>query len=148
MASIPHALPRTALMLGVAGLAPFIAGAVGAIVLIAGWRHFAVTAVMTYGAVILSFLGGVHWGAAVRHAAAPNETALVWSVMPALVGWAALFAGPDWGLPGLLIGFAVAYYVDDRACRRGALPMWYLHLRQGLTLVVLVCLALTWVAHR
>jgi Protein of unknown function (DUF3429) len=148
MASIRYDVPRTALMLGVAGLAPFIAGAAGAFALIAGWRHFAVTAVMTYGAVVLSFLGGVHWGAAMRGAPAPNETALVWGVMPALVGWSALFAGPMWGLPGLIVGFAAAYYVDDRACRRGALPMWYLSLRMALTVAVIASLAATWLAQR
>lgn len=148
MTSILSEIPRTALMLGVTGLAPFVGGALGALLLAAEWRQFAVTAVMTYGAVILSFLGGVHWGSAMRGAATPNETALVWSVMPALVGWAALFAGPTLGLPGLIIGFAAAYYVDDRACRRGALPMWYLPLRLALTLAVIVCLAVAWLAQR
>lgn len=148
MTSILSEIPRMALMLGVAGLAPFVAGVLGSVVLVVEWRQFAVTAAMTYGAVILSFLGGVHWGSAMRGTATPNETALVWSVMPALVGWAALFAGPGLGLPGLILGFAVAYYVDDRACRRGALPMWYLPLRLMLTVAVIVCLAITWLAPR
>jgi hypothetical protein len=48
--------------LGIAGLLPFVASAAGLWLLAPDWASFAALALLTYAAVIVSFLGGIHWG--------------------------------------------------------------------------------------
>ena len=88
-------LPSSAAWLGAAGLIPFVVLALSAPFLPAAHRAGALFALGAYGAVILSFLGGVRWGVAI--AAAPTDRdgttlagALVLSVVPSLAAWLAL----------------------------------------------------------
>ena len=55
-----------ALWLGYAGLIPFVAGAALAWLLQPEWRPFTTAALSAYAAVIVSFLGGIHWGIGFR----------------------------------------------------------------------------------
>ena len=101
-----------------------------------------------YGAVILSFLGAVHWGA--TRAAAPPRPALryAYAVAPALLAWAALRAqdapaaapgGERDRLPHVMLaaGFFAAYAYDELAATRArTLPHWYTFIRTPATLVV------------
>jgi hypothetical protein len=121
-------------------------------------RAFVVQALPGYGAVILSFLGGIHWGMAIAGPVAPPATAtaagrrlgrrLAWSVVPSLVGWAALLVPPVAGLFVLAAAFAVQLGIDLRATKRGAAPAWYPRLRVPLTLVVVASLAVAAVGLR
>lgn len=52
---------------------------------------------LSYGAVILSFVGALHCGFAMAHPATAEQGVsgmYVWSIMPALVGWVALLITP------------------------------------------------------
>ena len=51
--------------LGVAGLLPFIAGA-AAVWLVGPQDRLPAAALLAYAALIASFLGGIHWGLAMR----------------------------------------------------------------------------------
>ncbi len=79
---------RAAWILGLAGLVPFVAGAwmiaTGSEVIPLPDVPFAVLA---YGAIILSFLGGIRWGAALNETGRRSPTTLAQSVVPALVAW-------------------------------------------------------------
>ena len=78
-------IPR---FLGWAGLVPFGLAAVGShsgIDTIVPYGFLGGTA---YGAVILSFLGAVHWGLAMQDDRSPYW--YVWSITPALLGFASL----------------------------------------------------------
>lgn len=55
-------IPPLTRLLGFAGLLPFLAAALGAWAGPEAWRGAALWALAAYGAVILSFLGAVHWG--------------------------------------------------------------------------------------
>ena len=62
---------RDALRLGYAGLLPFVAGA-GLVWLVRPEVHpYVALALSGYAAVILSFLGGIHWGLAMREPTPP-----------------------------------------------------------------------------
>ena len=139
-------LPRTVALLGYGGLLPF--GALALLLVLDGARSALWwPALRAYGAVILSFVGALHWGFAM---ALPGLGAAqrqrlwvwVWSVVPALVAWPAqLWAGP--GTAVLLVAGFLAHYTQDRwlVVQTGAaLPAWYLPLRTRLTLVASVCL--------
>lgn len=134
----PPALPTPALVLGAGGLIPFLAPA---LILWLGpvrWHPVAVLSLMAYGAVILGFLGAVHWGLALGGTLDSGSLwrRLGWGVIPALLAWAALLLEPTAALWLLLAGFAVQYGVDYGYQRRGLMPGWYGRLRLWLTLGV------------
>lgn len=138
-------LPFPALWLGLAGLLPFAAGAAGAVLGPAAWRGAALAALIAYGAVILAFLGAVHWGLALAAMAEAERefgrTRLTLGVVPALVGWVALVL-PAWaGLALLIAGFLGVWAAEEGAARQGLMPLRYLWLRRLLTLVVVVLLS-------
>lgn len=146
------AVPVMAAWLGGMGALPFVALAVAVIGLDGAARALAVQALLGYGAVILSFLGGIHWGLAIAPGARPAEPALgvrlTWSVVPSLVGWAALLVTPVTGLFALAAAFAAMLGIDLRATRLGAAPAWYPRLRVPLTLTVVASVLAAAVALR
>ncbi|SDG29756.1 Protein of unknown function [Limimonas halophila] len=138
-------VPRPAAVYGGAGLIPFVACTVLVWVLPPGWANFALDVLLGYGAVILSFLGAVHWGLALADPGGARADAgwrrLGWSVTPALLAWVSLVLVPLGGLVLQVIGFTAAFFADLRAVRLGRVPAWYRRLRRPLTVVVLLCLA-------
>jgi hypothetical protein len=137
---------RIATLLGNFGLLPFYALAIGAWLPLAPMpARLVELAFIGYAAVILSFLGAVHWGLAL---ATPQLTkpqswnALGWGVLPSLLGWLALLmalAGvPMWLVCVFLLGdFALCRLMDGRlAAQYATVPPWYLPLRSRLTLLV------------
>jgi hypothetical protein len=140
-------LPFPALWLGVGGLIPF--AACTAVTLGGGpFSGLAEDALLAYGAVILAFLGAVHWGLAL---AAPGDavaarTRLGLGVLPSLIGWAALIS-PNWiGFGVLVAGFAATWVAEETAARAGRLGSAYLWLRRGLTLAVVAMLSAVWIS--
>ena len=99
---------------------------------------------LTYGAVILSFVGALHWGFAMVHPGASGPVTgklFIWSVVPSLLGWVALLLEPTVGAAFLIAGFLGHYGQDLRLTRILPLPSWYLPLRLQLTTVACLCLA-------
>ena len=137
-------VPKPALYLGFAGLIPFLAATLGVWIAPAAWTVFAVDVQLAYGAVILSFMGAVHWGLAMAGgAAAMSYRRLGWSVVPALLAWVALLLHPIFGLLLMAMGFAGVFYGDLRSIAAGNTPAWYRALRKPLTLIVILSLAST-----
>lgn len=134
-------VPRAALILGFAGLIPFLACAAGAWASGVGDGLILVTMQIGYGAIVLGFLGAVHWGLAIAEAAADNWRRLLPGVLPALIGWIAFLLPAPLGLALLALGFAGAYFADRAAVTANRAPAWYAALRKPLTLVVLLSLA-------
>ncbi|RTL33217.1 MAG: DUF3429 domain-containing protein [Burkholderiales bacterium] len=102
--------------LAYAGLLPFVVGA--ALVWLFGdgkhaEQHYWVTlALSAYAALIISFLGGIHWGMAfVSSSTAPS--ALVWGISASLLGWLGALLSPYGGL-ALHGAVLIACYVIDR----------------------------------
>jgi hypothetical protein len=122
-------------LLGLGGLLPFIACVAGL------WVRedmLFLQAMLLYGAVILSFLGGIQWGLALGSSAAAGQ--LLWSVVPSLVAWGALFTGPLAGPLILAAGFVAAWAWEQRAPQARRVPAWYRSLRHQLTIVVVLCM--------
>ena len=126
--------------LGLAGLLPFVLGAVGVWFFPFEWSDLAATALLTYAAVIVSFLGGIHWGLAMRQARAPRGW-LIWGVLPSLLAWAGLLLNSAWGLLLMAASLILCYVVDAQIYRPLQLGAWLI-LRGMLTFVAVVsCLA-------
>lgn len=126
---------------GVAGLTPFVIGTVGVWMFRHPFDSMALGAQMNYGAVILSFLGAVHWGLVLRMPHGAPRALLVWGVVPSLVGWAALAFGPPIQHGVMMLGFLAAFMADHRAVLSGFTPAWYGRLRLMLTTAILLLMA-------
>lgn len=140
-------LPFLAVALGIAGLIPFFA--MGYLSL-GSEPERAGGGLVAYGAVILAFLGAVHWGFALQDPSGRAERArLALGVVPALVGWVAVLftiaLSVEAALALLIMGFAGVTVVEARAQRLQLMPRGYMMLRYGLSgsvLLVLVVVAL------
>ncbi len=138
-------VPMAARWLGWLGVVPFVASAVLSLLAPPAAAAFAAQALVVYGAVLLSFLGGIQWGLAIGGVGAQashqvSVARLGISVMPALVGWCALLLPRPHGLVLLAGAFALVLMVDLRAPREGRAPPWYPHLRWPLTVTAMSAL--------
>ena len=126
------AAPPSALALGAAGLIPFV-GLAGLV--IAGRTEIGTfatrPALLVYGALIASFLGGIRWGIAAARGLGLRDYAL--SVAPSLLAWLALALRAPWDLVGLGILVLVWGLVDQDLPRRGLAPRWLGRLRLALS---------------
>ncbi len=146
-----------AIILTLAGAVPFLV--LGAIVLLDPLQaKTAIEVLISYGAVILSFLGAVHWGFALRDTAHPvngqplppvtlgaERQLLVFGVIPALIGWLSLslmlhFNAPALALFLLLAGFLITIVVETIGRGRGVVAGNYLALRWAASIIVMATL--------
>lgn len=131
-------------MLGLAGLIPFVAGAVAVWLFEPMAARVAQDMQVAYATVILSFLGAVHWGAALsRPEGAHSWGWMGWSVTPALLAWFSVMMAPESALMALMTCYLAAFAVDMQAVKKGLLPLWYLSLRRVLTTGAFLCLGAT-----
>lgn len=141
------------LLLGASGLLPFVAP-VFILVFFADIPAAPIhSALLTYGAVILSFLGGIQWGlATVRSKKSTPETTIslqfIISVIPSLLGWAAVLIPTRIGYFVLALSFAAVLAFELATNRWRDVPDWYVRLRTGLTLVVVPCLLAGGILYR
>lgn len=138
------ALPKVAWLLGYGGLIPFFALTVA---LLAGdsllppemLRSHLAYWLAAYAAVIISFLGAVHWGVVLgmqdKLTRTTSNTLLIYSVIPAVLAWLALWLPAQTALFSLA-ALVIGAYLADRALLFPHLHSNYAHLRLHLTVVV------------
>ncbi len=143
-------IPRPALLLGLAGLIPFLWSAAThlspALSGMAGqWlspMFLGAYVGLTYGTVILAFMSGVLWGFATRAEGREATLAYTLSVIPALWAFFMVTDASDSSRIFLAAGFVGLLLLDATFQARGLAPRWWLRLRVMLTVVVLACLAI------
>lgn len=136
--------PATAWLLGVASVVPLwlatllywsTSDAVG--------TGFASAAAIAYGAIMLTFLGGIRWGLAIAPAGRTVAGAtLVLSVLPGVAGFAAMLLPVLLALTVLVCGFLLHALWDVIAADDGRLPPWFANLRMVLTALAVPALLL------
>ncbi|KAI1348114.1 hypothetical protein F5Y01DRAFT_226441 [Xylaria sp. FL0043] len=99
-----------------------------------------------YGAVIISFLGAVHWG--LEYAAkVPDQARTRFrygvGVAAPVFAWPTLFLPVEFALISQFAAFVALYFADARATVRGWAPAWYSTYRFALTAVVGVAIAIS-----
>jgi Protein of unknown function (DUF3429) len=131
----PLSFRRAAWALGLAGLLPFIA------LSWLSWRAspWAHTMLLQYGAIILSFVGALHWGLALGKQK-PSVLALVWSVAPALLALAAVQLPPDLAAMSLALSLLVVWALDFILYAAEPFKQWFMPLRSVLSLTAAACL--------
>jgi hypothetical protein len=141
-----HAIPLPARVLGIAGAVPFAAGAL-AVLLTPEIKPEAAATLLAFGAVLLSFLGGIRWGFAVLEGGEAGWGAYSMSVLPPLVAWLGAAAGGPLGLLILAIALGLWYFAERAAPPLIALPGWYMRHRGMLTAIAvfsLIVAAISW----
>jgi hypothetical protein len=143
-------IPSAPLYLGLAGLIPFLWGALTLVsdgaaqfgLETLGPRFTGPYVLLSYGTVILAFMSGVLWGFATKADGQVAATGYALSVLPAL--WAFFFVGggPVSAAIYLIVGFVGLLGLDWLFWKQELAPAWWMTLRVMLTVVVVACLAL------
>ena len=136
-------IPTGPLLLGLAGLLPFLWGALTALLPDLGsWANVTLSGRFTapfvqlsYGSVILSFMSGVLWGFATRQ---DSWIPYALSVLPALWAFFMVGGGPTAAAINLCVGFVGLLLLDWQFSRAGWAPEWWMRLRVLLTSVVVI----------
>jgi Protein of unknown function (DUF3429) len=135
----PPAPPPQARRLAMAGLLPLLLGVV-VIWLVYPYpdaHAFVTVGFAGYAAAIVAFLGGVHWGLAMR-AGAHEPTHYVWACVPPCVAAFGLLMPAHAGLVVLGVMLLVCYAVDRRLYLEHGLGGW-LTLRFRLSALAALC---------
>ncbi|MFO7857727.1 MAG: DUF3429 domain-containing protein [Ectothiorhodospiraceae bacterium] len=130
---------RTTITLGLAGALPFVAVATALWLAPITEQPFLVQALLGYGAVILSFLGGSHWGRMLVTGSG-GTTGLIAAVIPSLAGWLALLLPLGFDFATLVAAFLLVLALEQRV----PAARWYRRLRLILTAIVCASLLAGW----
>lgn len=129
--------------LAYAGLVPFVGLAVLMWLVDPDLHPFVTLAMAGYGATVVSFLGGIHWGIGFKNVARTHNANLFnfgWGVVPSLLAWVAITMPAYAGLPVLAVILGICYLVDRKTYLEAGLEEW-LPMRLRLTVVAgLSCL--------
>lgn len=136
MSSNEQALRTRAYWLTWLGLLPFL---FGAMLILSGQNGgMVIEGLRNYGAIILTFVGAIHWGRALqmKH---PRLTTL--SVWPSIYAWLCLFLPVEQGLLVLALGFLLVLIVDLHQYRS---TVWFQQLRIQISFSVASLLFFSW----
>ena len=150
MATTKSELPTIVRILGYAGLIPFIGLAFMVQLADSPNDLIALESLVAYGAVIVSFLGALHWGACFKTIGESTQnrwldhSVWIWGIMPALIAWLAIHIFIPLALLLLAATLIVQRAIDQRTYayyfESTQTANAFLRMRTHLTLVASVCL--------
>ena len=139
-ATSPHKTSAAPWVLGASGLIPFVTPPI--LMFTQGVTcPELLNYQLYYGAVILSFLGGVRWGMAVIPGSPipGNWSQYSWSVVPSLLAWGGLMLpGVYPGLSSIILGIGITCFND---LKQTGYPSWFKGLRILLTVVAMLSMS-------
>jgi hypothetical protein len=139
-------MPAIVLPLNMLGLVPLVVFAFGAVGTTPDAAARMLIALIDYAALVLAFAGGVHWGLALVPNTLRPTLRLTAGVVPGVVAWVALVVAqllaPQVALAVLIVGYLATVMTEHRAGRRALVPMGYVWVRWGFTLIAVVMMAL------
>ncbi|KAH9928486.1 uncharacterized protein BXZ73DRAFT_90560 [Epithele typhae] len=158
--SVAHSVPTPYVVFGLAGGIPYL-GASGATVYLAHQAGMATQGLIpnmdpgvaitlldqalnlqtTYGAVMLSFLGALHWGFEFAgYGGHKSYSRLLLGAAPVVFGWSTLALLPTSALIAQWAGFTTLWWADLKATGAGWTPKWYSQYRFYLSILVGSCI--------
>ncbi|KAK4695059.1 hypothetical protein P7C71_g2621, partial [Lecanoromycetidae sp. Uapishka_2] len=150
-------VPREALVIGMAGVLPYLATSLSTVYLAFDINHASNTGStfffsqqtaenllhiveplqVGYGAVILSFLGAIHWGLEwAKYGGVHGYPRYAYGVIAPAVAWPTILLPVEYALISQFCAFTFLYFADARAVVRGWAPHWYSTYRFVLTFIV------------
>jgi len=137
-------MSRLPLTLAIAGAVPFVCLSVAVSMHIFPNTKAVSEVLLTYAAVIISFMGGIHWGIAVIRYADNRRIAnflIAESVWPSLVAWGVLFKEDTFTqLLVLTLLYTFVWTIDSLLYSNDMIPQWFFNLRCIITPIVVVSL--------
>ena len=151
-----QAVPQPALLWGSAGVIPYVSTAAASIWL-ARKEHLvsmgldktmdsetasalllhAQNIQVGFGAVLLSFLGAIHWGFEFsKYGGRIGNRRYLIGVLPLVLGWPTTLLAPQMALIAQWASFVAVWFIDLRATTAGWVPKWYSTYRFWLTFAV------------
>ena len=104
----------------------------------------AIGALVTFTAVVISYLGGIEFGLALREESSDERIralAMSMSALPSLASWGVFWLPSPQQQIGAAIGLFVLVWVADLyLARRGLIPSWFVDLRTAVTAIACVIL--------
>ena len=98
-------------------------------------------AMITYAAIIISFLAGIHWAVYLFFASACPRNLLLTSNITALLAWASLLLPhAAFALILQLLCFVYLLMLDVRLHKAAILPTWFFQLRRNASVIVMAAL--------
>lgn len=142
---------RIAWILSIAGLVPFALPSIYLLLRLIGVdfvQHSdlfvqSIRATALYGAIILSFLGGIRWGLVLAREDEPQI--LILSVVPSLLGWASFLLPMPMQFLLLALAFSTQWRWDYQATASGSIAPWFGKLRTIISACVIASLLLTFI---
>lgn len=121
------------------GSIPFLVPATASLL---GFRNAHMHAlVLGYGAIIASFLSGMHWGLYLRHAEQTRINLLITSNIVALAAWISLIIPINYWQYALQIAcFTLLLVIDHQLTKTQVHAQWFFNLRVWITVVVIAAL--------
>jgi len=150
-------VPREALYIGMAGVLPYLATSLSTVYLAWDINHAAHTGhgfllsgqtaetllhiiepvQVGYGAVLISFLGAIHWGLEwAGYGGTQGYSRYAIGVVAPAVAWPTMLLPVESALICQFLAFNFLYFTDARATARGWAPPWYGIYRFVLTFIV------------
>ena len=138
-------MKRMPLTFTLAGTVPFVGLSVAVSLHMFGEHNrLVLDLLLTYAAVIVSFLGGIHLGVALaRYADKPRIANLLIaeSIWPSLIAWGLLFYGDiHIQLLVLTLLYSLMWAIDSLLYSNDVIPQWFFNLRCVITPIVVVSL--------
>jgi hypothetical protein len=135
--STPANFETRAHWLGYLGILPLALGT--ALALTGIQADTAIYATHSYAAIILTFIGAIHWGRALQ---VNDLTLLNLSIAPSVLAWFSLLIPALYGIPLLIACYLVVLAFDYREYTD---MNWFRRLRTQLTLGVCALLVVSWI---
>ena len=134
-------------LMGFGGLFPFVFLALASVIGLRTPFAPAPALLIGYGAIILSFVGALHWGAQLTQSNPQKirASSYIWSIMPALLAWLALMLPAMAAASCLIAGLLICWGVDMRASKDQDWPPFMRPLRTILTAIACVSLSVIYV---
>ncbi|GAM87827.1 hypothetical protein ANO11243_058550 [Dothideomycetidae sp. 11243] len=150
-------VPREAYFVGMAGVLPYLATSLSTVYCAWEINHAAATGAgllmsertaelllhvveplqIGYGAVIISFLGAIHWGLEwAGYGGTQGYSRYAIGMIAPAVAWPTIMFPAETALIAQFLAFNFLYYADSRATKRGWCPPWYGVYRFVLTFIV------------
>ena len=138
-------IPTASIVFGYGPMLPLVAAGVGVWVLPGGWPVLAVQLAVIWGALILSFIGGVRRGFGFATPGASTSVELAAAIAyVTIAGLALVVPRAAIAVALLTAGYALAALLDRRAALSGNAPAHFARLRPPQLLVGCVGLAACW----
>lgn len=119
------------------------------VMLFAGDSHVripAIAGIVTFGVVVLSYLGGIEGGLALHDQIGTEKTravSLCLSTIPSLAAWGVLWLpSPQHQIGASIALFIAVWSADLWLAHQGLIPSWFVDMRTAVTFLVCVILGL------